>query len=161
MRIKLKKYQRVYSFDYDNTLIDYKYIKDDEGYIEDVVYHGPNSGNVNKFKKLKQMGHKVIIVTSRQKRIKKPPWDASPSPEEFSNKYNLNADGIYYTGGNDKAQTLARLGVFKHWDDDEEEIKAIMTWNKNNETDIKFELVDVPEELSENLRNKFLRWING
>tara|TARA_Y100000310_G_scaffold311878_1_gene358599 strand:- start:205 stop:690 length:486 start_codon:yes stop_codon:yes gene_type:complete len=161
MKIKLKKYQRVYSFDYDNTLIDYKYIRDELGDIEDVVYHGPNSGNVNKFKKLKQMGHKVIIVTSRQKRIKKPPWDVSPSPEDFSKKYNLNADGIYYTAGDDKAQTLSRLGVFKHWDDDEEEIKAIMTWNQNNETDIKFELVDVPEDISESLRNKFLRWING
>ena len=161
MRIKLKKYQRIYSFDYDNTLIDYKYDYDDDGDIEDVTYHGPNSGNVNKFKKLKQMGHKVIIVTSRHKSASKPPWDDTLSPEEFSKKYNLGADGIYYTNGDNKAQTLSRLGVFKHWDDDEVEIEAIRTWNKNNETDIKYELVDVDMYISENLRNKFLRWING
>ncbi len=161
MRIKLKKYQRIYSFDYDNTLIDYKYVRDENGDIEDVIYHGPNSENVNKFKKLKQMGHKVIIVTSRHQRAKKPPWDDTLSPEDFAKKHNLNADGIYYTSGANKAQTLSRLGVFKHWDDDEVEIEAIRTWNKNNGTDIKYELVEVPRNISENLRNKFLRWING
>ena len=66
MKIKLKKYQRVYSFDYDNTLIDYKYTYDDDGDIEDVTYHGPNSDNVNKFKKLKQRLKKNQKLSQRK-----------------------------------------------------------------------------------------------
>ena len=66
MKIKLKIYQRVYSFDYDKNLIDYKYIRDELDDIEDVVYHGPNVGNVNKFKKLKQRLKKNQKLSQRK-----------------------------------------------------------------------------------------------
>jgi len=53
-----------YSFDYDNTLIKYKGIRDSEGNLIDVVYDGPHYENISILRKLSDEGHTIYIITS-------------------------------------------------------------------------------------------------
>ena len=51
---------KIYSFDFDNTLIRYHTLEDG-----DVEYLGPHQENIQKVRDLAAAGHTVIIVTSR------------------------------------------------------------------------------------------------
>ena len=51
--------QKIYSFDFDNTLIRYHTLEDG-----DVEYLGPHEENIALLKDLAAQGNKVIIVTS-------------------------------------------------------------------------------------------------
>ena len=70
--------QNIYSFDFDNTLIQYETLEDG-----DVEYIGPHEENIALLKDLVAQGNKVIIVTSRSRPNKpKFDWDKAPTPEE-------------------------------------------------------------------------------
>ena len=149
-----------YSFDYDSTLIKYRYEYDQAGDIEDVVYDGPHEENIKTLRGLAAQGHTIYIVTSRTL----PPEggfafeDPAPTPAELVKELGLPVDGIYFTNGALKIFTLAELGVSKHWDDDQEEIDSIVQYNRSHqENPIEFELVPVQAGLTENLREKYKR----
>tara|TARA_Y100000310_G_scaffold47326_1_gene43947 strand:+ start:1897 stop:2802 length:906 start_codon:yes stop_codon:yes gene_type:complete len=139
--------QKIYSFDFDNTLIRYRTLEDG-----DVEYLGPHEENIQLVKDLASEGNKVIIVTSRCKLVgEKKPWDDAPTPEELVAELALPIKEIYYTYTNLKANKLVELGVSNHWDDDEDEIKAAEA------AGIDAVLVPVEGEVTGRLRDK---WIN-
>ena len=141
--------QKLYSFDFDNTLIRYNTLEDG-----DIEYIGPHKENIQLAKDLAAEGNKVIIVTSRKAYAPgspKMPWDDSPSPEELIAQETLPIEEVYYTGGNLKSDKLVELGVSKHWDDDEEEVEAARS------AGVETVLVPTDWGITEGLRNK---WIN-
>lgn len=113
--------KKVYSFDFDNTLITYKLNPENP---EHGIYDKPHEKNISLLKKLVSEGNEVLIVTSRKKTNKKLPWDTAPSPEQLVKELSLPVSSIHYTNGELKAETLTRLGVEEHWDDEPAEIKA-------------------------------------
>ena len=138
--------QNIYSFDFDNTLIRYHTLEDG-----DVEYHGPHEENIALLKDLVAQGNKVIIVTSRSRPNKpKFEWDKAPTPEEAIEEFSLPVEEVYYTFGDLKAEKLLELGVSKHWDDDEDEVKAAL------EAGIEAVLVPVEDNITTRLRDKWL-----
>jgi hypothetical protein len=113
--------KKIYSFDFDNTLITYKLNPENP---EHGIYDKPHEENISLLKKLVSEGNEVLIVTSRKKINKKLPWDTAPSPEQLVKELSLPVSSIHYTNGDLKAETLTRLGVEEHWDDEPAEIKA-------------------------------------
>ena len=137
--------QNLYSFDFDNTLIRYRTLEDG-----DVKYLGPHEENITLLKDLASRGNKIIIVTSRSKlKGEKRPWDDAPTPEEAIELFSLPVEEIYYTNGDLKADKMKKLGVSKHWDDDEEEVMAA------ERVGIEAELVHTEDGITDRLRDKW------
>ena len=134
-----------YSFDYDETLIKYRYEYDEAGDIEDIVYIGPHEENIQTLRDLAAQGHTVYIVTSRKhpSEVKLTFEGDAPGPGELTKEMGLPVAGIYYTGLEPKVFTLAKLGISKHWDDDQEEIDHIIQYNRaHQDNPIEYELVE-------------------
>ena len=150
---QILKEQKIYSFDYDNTLVTYKASKDgDHG-----VFDKEHEANVALVRKLVEEGNKVIIVTSRKQLDKRLPWDTSPSPEQLVEDLALPISEIHYTNGQHKAETLLQLGVSEHWDDDPDEIDAIQRLNNEEGSNIVAHSVPVSEDIFEALHKM---WAN-
>jgi len=105
---------RTISFDFDDTLI-----QSDADYN----YEGPNKFTVSLFKKFKEKGFNVIIVTSRMEKFESD--EDRMAVRDFVKEMGLKPDGIYFTEGKDKAHLLKNLGVMLHFDDDEYEWAAL------------------------------------
>ena len=154
-----------YSFDYDNTLIKYKYIYSPTGEIIDVVYDSPHDQNINIVRELHESGHNIYIITSRIKPIYEGfsyEWDESPAPEKLVKELSLPIKEIVYTNGRKKIEKLILFNIQKHWDDDEAECEEIMKYNRlsyPNFIDEKIEYVLVPKPfgITKRLREKFIR----
>lgn len=134
--------QKVYSFDFDNTLITFKVNPENPSHG---VYDKPHQENISLLKKLASEGNKIVIVTSRKKLNKKMSWDTSPTPEELVRDLSLPVSEIYYTNGDFKANKLVELGVEEHWDDDPDEIKVA------NDAGIKTNFVPTDEKVFETI----------
>jgi hypothetical protein len=154
-----------YSFDYDNTLIKYKGIRDSEGNLIDVVYDGPHYENISILRKLSDEGHTIYIITSR---VEYDPidfkfdWDTSPLPQETIRNLKLPVEAVVYTNGRKKLEKLLLYRIKKHWDDDIKECEEIIKYNELSYPkfighQIEYCLVDVEEGLTVGLREKFLR----
>lgn len=116
----------IVSFDFDTTL--------------KTCMGKPNTEIVKEFRSHNDAGDTIIIVTSR--------FPVCGSTREillFLHENHL-IDGmppkIYYTCGELKAATLVELGVEKHFDDCQEELRAlppqiigVNAWNKQAELD--------------------------
>ena len=150
-----------YSFDYDNTLIKYKYIYSPTGEIIDVVYDRPHDQNINIVRELHESGHNIYIITSRIKPIYEGfryEWDESPSPEKLVKELSLPIKQIIYTNGRKKIEKLILFNIQKHWDDDEAECEEIMRYNPNFiNKKIEYVLVQKQKGITVMLRDKFLR----
>lgn len=166
MNNKYKQFlnESTYSFDYDSTLIKYRYERDENGEIEDVVYDQPHDVNIGKLQDLASKGHRIVIVTSRV--LPKADgtqfaWDDTPGPEQFIRDHGLPVEEVFYTDGKPKIDTLVKLGVVAHWDDDENEIEHIDRWNRENpDKRIKWYQVPVEEGLTEALHSKVIKLID-
>lgn len=154
-----------YSFDYDNTLIKYKYTYNPAGEIADVNYDEPHYENIKILCELHQAGHTIFIVTSRMQPEYegfKYDWDDSPPPEQLIKEMELPVKEVVYTSGKKKLNKLLLYDIKKHWDDDEKEIEEIKNYNELsypkfiNES-IEYVLVTKPEGITERLREKFIR----
>ena len=135
-----------YSFDYDNTLIKYKYTYSPAGEIIDVNYDEPHYENIKTLRDLHQAGHTIFIVTSRmqpQYEGFKYDWDDSPPPEQLIKEMKLPVKEVVYTSGKKKLNKLLLYDIKKHWDDDEKEIEEIV-------------LIKVPTEIYPELRKIFV-----
>jgi len=154
-----------YSFDYDNTLIKYKYIYSPTGEIIDVVYDRPHDQNIDIVRELHESGHNIYIITSRVKPIYEGfsyEWDKSPAPEKLVKELSLPIKEIVYTNGRKKIEKLILFNIQKHWDDDEDECEEIMKYNRLSypnfiDKKIEYVLVSKPFGITKRLREKFIR----
>jgi len=80
----------------------------------------PNPIVITKVKELKAEGAKVYIVTSR-----KDTRDNFLHIDDFLDSNDVSYDGIHLTNMKDKWYTVNELGSDMHFDDDDEEFKAI------------------------------------
>jgi len=116
------KDERVITFDFDDTLSLSHFDKEQDDWVHD----GPHLPMIRQYKKYKNEGYKVFIITARyidqEEKAKNNPQQKSV--EEFVEEYNLSPEGIFFTNGNLKTDTLKSLNSSLHYDDDIEEIEA-------------------------------------
>ena len=75
-------------------------------------------------------GHRVIIVTTRTKSHERPSWWRIHEPDRllvhgFIKRYRLPVKHVAYTSHQPKIDTLIRLGIDLHYDDDPAEEAAV------------------------------------
>ena len=147
-----------YSFDYDNTLIRYKYVRDVRGKIIDAVYDKPHQENIDLLRELaKDKNNTIYIVTARVKGLCfEPHIDNSPKPEDLIRVMNLPVANIFYTKNGCKLPILLENDISEHWDDCSEQCKII-----NDSSLIKAWEVRAPDAINAFLKNKFTRLLEG
>ena len=123
--------RKVVTFDFDDTLLWTRVIRDEDG---DYLEHVPAGKNQEVFpiflKMLNNPDVEVHIVTSR---YGKPTDQNAPVPSSYTEVFDQLKDwgvidkvaGIHFTNGNLKAGKLRELGSELHFDDDTEELEAI------------------------------------
>jgi len=107
----------VVTFDFDDTLLWKRYVRDEDGEIDEVVVDGPNPEGLALLKRAISDGHEVHIVTTRYEKMRN-------DTIEWLGKWKV-LDGIakiHFTNGKLKRDTLAKIGSRLHHDDDEEEL---------------------------------------
>ena len=106
---------QVVTVDFDDTI---RMSTDDDE--ESELSASPNQIVIDKIKEFKSQGAKVYIVTSRR---------STKDNERFIDDYldsnNVSHDGIHLTNTHDKWYTIHKLGSNMHFDDDNDEFKAI------------------------------------
>jgi len=110
--------KEVISFDFDSTIVKYEWDETEIDFKKDFndnYIYTINMPIVNLMKEAKASGATVYIVSSRLDKYKS-------DIEDVVKEYGINVDGIYCTNGQNKAPTLKRLGVIRHYDDDSNEI---------------------------------------
>jgi len=113
---------KVVTVDFDDTIRMSKGEDDDESDPEEEtrpeIY--PNSIVINKIKEFKSQGAKVYIVTSRRSTDENRLFI-----DDYLDSNNVSHDGIHLTNTHDKWYTIHKLGSNMHFDDDNDEFKAI------------------------------------
>jgi len=111
---------QVVTVDFDDTIRMSKSTDDDESESETEPRTYPNQIVIDKIKEFKAQGAKVYIVTSRR---------STKDNERFLDDYldtnDVSHDGIHLTNTHDKWYTINNLGSDMHFDDDNDEFKAI------------------------------------
>ena len=107
------------SFDFDNTLTVMRF-NPDEGIFCD--FHGPNLVMLQCMLAHVQNGSEVHVITSRNESV--------ASKTEImrlltNNGLVRHVKAIHFTNGELKAGLIEKLGVFRHHDDDPDEIAAL------------------------------------
>jgi hypothetical protein len=107
----------VVTFDFDDTLLWKRYERDEDGEIVDVVVDGPNPEGLSLLRQAIRDGQEVHIVTTRYERMR-------DDTVGWLRKWKVldGIEGVHFTNGQLKRDTLARLGSQLHHDDDEDEI---------------------------------------
>jgi len=113
------------SFDFDDTLA---MTRPDENWGS--VNCGPNEPMIAALRAHHEAGDEVIIVTSRHADgefdCNRPKgWPPVVFVGVFVAEHKLPVTAIHFTDGENKVVTLERLGVVKHFDDDEEELALL------------------------------------
>jgi len=123
--------RKVVTFDFDDTLLWTRVIRDEDG---DYLEHVPAGENPDVFpiflKMLSDPGVKVHIVTSRHGKHANP---NAPVPSSYTEVFDHLRDwgvidkvaGVHFTNGNLKVGKLRELGSELHFDDDTEELEAL------------------------------------
>ena len=143
-----------YSFDYDNTLIRYKYVYDDEGVVIDAVYDRPHEENIAQLRELaKNKDNKVYIVTARIEGLSfEDHIDNSPSPVDLIKVMNLPVERVFYTRNQCKLPILVDNDIRVHWDDCPKQCESIAASGK-----LEAILVSAPQGINAFLKEKFIR----
>jgi len=107
----------VVTFDFDDTLLWKRYVRDEDGEIEDVVVDGPNPEGLSLLRKALADGHEVHVVTTRRSALKEDTLG-------WLRKWGVldGLVGVHFTNGRLKRDKLAELGADVHHDDDEDEL---------------------------------------
>ena len=114
--------QRVVTFDFDDTLALSHWGEEEDNWVHD----GPQDKMIQEIKKfIEEPNTKVFIVTSRHQEhetraLKNP---LQKSVKEFLDLHNINVDGVHFTDGKPKIETLLKLNSLRHHDDDPEDIR--------------------------------------
>lgn len=139
------------SFDYDNTLIKYVYVQDDDGKIIDAVYDLPHQENIDILWDFHERGDEIYIVTSRIEGLHfEDSLDRSPKPEELVRAMGLPIKEIVYTGGQSKLPFLLERDIKMHLDDCPKECNTIIEHGGISVVE-----VEAPPGINNFLRNKF------
>lgn len=107
----------IVSFDFDDTILNYTENKDGEkepNGIDPVVRE--------LIAKEREEGNDVIIVTAR---YGPQPAFGKDNDDLIAIANELGIEDVYFTNGEDKAETLLDLGVARHYDNDQAELDAI------------------------------------
>ena len=107
---------KVVTFDFDDTLSLSHWGEEEDDWVHD----GPNTPFIDKLRKHKAAGDTVYVVTSRFEKheaaaLEKPNQYAV---QEFLDEHGIDVDGVYFTNGQSKIETLLQLGSTMHHDDD-------------------------------------------
>ena len=105
------------TFDFDDTLFSWEWDPEDECLIPG----GTNAEILDDLIEAKRKGSQVFIVTSRMKAYERA--GNGPSIREWLAQEDVVVDGVYFTEGDFKAETLLELGSILHYDDDLAEIE--------------------------------------
>ena len=143
-----------YSFDYDNTLIRYKYVYNTKGDVIDAVYDKPHQENIDLLRELAEdKRNRIYIVTARTKGLSFGPHvDNAPNPEEFARVLNLPVTGVFYTNNDCKLPTLVENLISVHWDDCPEQCRVI-----NDSGLAEAVAIRAPDGISTFLKSKFTK----
>ena len=114
--LKEQNESRVITFDFDDTLSLSHWGEEED----DWVYDGPNLPFIEKLKKYKAAGDTVYVVTSRYEKYEESSLEKSDqrAVQEFLDEHGIDVDGVYFTNGQPKIETLLQLGSTMHHDDD-------------------------------------------
>jgi hypothetical protein len=146
------------SFDYDNTLIRYFFVYDQDGNVVDAKYSHPHEENINLLREIASSGSRIYIVTARIPEMSLPEYlDNSPKPEEFIKSMNLPIEKVIYTSNQCKVPALREYGIKEHWDDCPEQCRRIQEECDN----IKVNLVAAPDGINEFMRAKFIKILSA
>jgi len=112
--------RQIVTFDFDDTLSLSHWSDELDGW----EYIGPHIPFIEKLKMHKLKGNTVYIVTSRHEKFESQAETNShqQSVQEFVDNHGLSINGIYFTNGKSKIETLLTLGSKIHHDDDPEDI---------------------------------------
>ena len=114
--------QKVVTFDFDDTLALSHWDEEEDNWAHD----GPHDMMLQEIQKFTtDPNTKVFIVTSRHQEnenaaLKNP---SQRAVQEFLDLHNINVDGIHFTNGQSKIETLFKLNSSRHHDDDPEDIR--------------------------------------
>ena len=113
--------QRVVTFDFDDTLSLSHWGEEEDEWVHD----GPHQPFIEKIKKHKAAGDTVLVVTSRHEKYESRALENpnQRSVQEFLEQYGISVDGIHFTNGQPKIETLLKLNSSRHHDDDPEDIR--------------------------------------
>jgi len=106
----------VVTFDFDDTLALSHWGEEEDEWVHD----GPHEPFVEKLQQYKNNGSTVYVVTSRNAKYE-PQALENPNQravQEFLDEHGISVDGIYFTNGQSKIETLLQLGSTIHHDDD-------------------------------------------
>ena len=115
--LKEEQKKRVVTFDFDDTLSLSHWGEEEDDWVHD----GPHESMIDRIKKfIADPSNTVYIVTSRFEKhepqsLKKPNQQAV---QQFLDDYDINVDGIFFTNGQPKIETLLKLQSTLHHDDD-------------------------------------------
>ena len=113
--------QQVITFDFDSTLSLSHWGEEEDWWVHD----GPHEEFIEKIKQyIQDPTKKVFIVTSRLESQEKEALEdeKSVSVQEFLDEYDIKVEGIHFTNGESKIETLLKLGSTLHHDDDPADI---------------------------------------
>jgi len=114
--LKEQEEQKVVTFDFDDTIALSHWSEEEENWVHD----GPNPTMISRLKKfIADPSVTVYIVTSRFEE-QEPQSLENPNQkavQEFLDENGLNIDGLYFTDGIPKIETLLQLGSVTHHDD--------------------------------------------
>lgn len=107
------------SFDFDNTLTVMRFNPDDGIFCD---FHGPNLVMVQCAAAHIENGNDVFVITSRNESVA-----SKTEILRFLSNHglSLSISGLHFTNGQLKAGLINRMGIDRHYDDDEEEISML------------------------------------
>ena len=109
--------QKVVTFDFDDTLSLSHWGEEEDDWVHD----GPHKMMIERIKKfIADPSVTVYIVTSRYENREEESQE-NPNQKavgEFLNEQGIDVEGIFFTNGKSKIETLLKLGSILHHDDD-------------------------------------------
>ena len=111
-----QKEPTVVTFDFDDTLSLSHWGEEEDEWVHD----GPHKPFISKLQQYKNQGNTVYVVTSRSEKYE-PKALENPNQravQEFLDEHGISVDGVYFTNGQSKIETLLQLGSTVHHDDD-------------------------------------------
>jgi len=128
--------EKVVTFDFDDTLSlsSFETVPNQpDPDLEDFVHHGPNQETIDIFNDYKKKGYTIYVVTARYEDREQESAQKSHQVDvkTFLDTYNLKVDGIFYTNGGFKAETLLDISnkhglkpkELTHYDDYDEDVQ--------------------------------------
>jgi hypothetical protein len=109
------KLNKIVCFDFDNTLC--------------MKAGDPNHEMIEKVKKYHEQGYRCYIVTARNKAHEATRWIQNNEPnrirvKDFIKDHQLPIKQCHFLNHQPKGPVLKRIGAFKHYDDELEQIES-------------------------------------